>query len=103
MSNSSNIAATADATKVRFSLFEELGLKNRFVIGLSPVPAQLGLVFASLTALLRLRKRNPVFWTVYVTAKHGNLRMKDLSSKIFGQYASLFDNKMASVPTFLVA
>ena len=34
MSNSSNIAATADATKVRFSLFEELGLKNRFVIGL---------------------------------------------------------------------
>ena len=43
MSSSSNIAATADATKVRFSLFQELGLKNRFVIGLSPVPAQLRL------------------------------------------------------------
>jgi hypothetical protein len=48
VSNSSNIAATADARRVRLSLFEELGLKNRFVIGLSPVPAQLRLVLASL-------------------------------------------------------
>jgi hypothetical protein len=55
VSNSSNIAATADATKVRFSLFEELGLKNRFAIGLSPMPAQPRLVLASLTAPFSLR------------------------------------------------
>ena len=102
MSNSSNIAATADATKVRFSLFEELGLKNRFVIGLSPVPAQLRLVTASLTAPLRLRKRIPVFWAVYVTAKHGKLRMKDLSSNIFWQCASLWNNGIAYFSTFRI-
>jgi hypothetical protein len=81
VSNSSNIAATADATKVRFSLFQELGLKNRFAIGLSPVPARVRLVLASLTA--PLCPRNPACLTVYVTAKHANPRMKDLSSNIF--------------------
>jgi hypothetical protein len=48
-----------------------------------------------LIAPLRERKRNPVCWSVYVTAKYGKLGMKDLSSNIFGQYASLQDKGIA--------
>jgi hypothetical protein len=73
----------ATATKVRFSLFEELGLKNSFDIGLFSSAGATALVLASLNVPLRLRKRNPVFWIVYVTAKHGKLGMKDLSSNFF--------------------
>jgi hypothetical protein len=36
VTNSSDIPARVDARKVRLSLFEEFGLKDRLIIGLSP-------------------------------------------------------------------
>lgn len=88
MSNSSKIVAKADARRVKLCLFEKLGLKNRFAIGLS----------------LHIRHKYPSLpWFVHrfactltygdrgglctLTETNINLKMKDLSRRMHKKQA----------------
>ena len=86
MSKSSDIAATTDPSRVKFGFFEKPGLKNSFVIGLSlqcrRTCADLRLNFCIQLLVYVNAHRDES--SVYVTAKNGNIKIKDLSRNIFG-------------------